>query len=97
MLSSPLSDLSSVSPFESDQLLKMSCSFHRIPATSGVPVFQCRSSIKLHSPSPLPSSLNLGPLQQRWFVVLSILFSVHPLADVCRTVLQLHPAPLATP
>jgi hypothetical protein len=38
-----------------------------------------------------------GSLQRRRFAVISIFFSVHPLADVCRTVLKLHPVPLATP
>jgi hypothetical protein len=38
-----------------------------------------------------------GALQQCRFVVLSVLFSVHPLADVRRTVLKLHAIRLATP
>jgi hypothetical protein len=38
-----------------------------------------------------------GVLQQCRFVVLSVLFSVHPLADVRRTVLKLHAIRLATP
>ena len=38
-----------------------------------------------------------GALQQCRFVVLSIFFSVHPFADVGRTVLKLHPVHLATP
>jgi hypothetical protein len=38
-----------------------------------------------------------GALQQCRFVLLSIFFSVHPLADVRRTVLKLHSIRLATP
>ncbi len=38
-----------------------------------------------------------GVLQHCRFVVLSVLFSVHPLADVCRTVLKPHAIRLATP
>ena len=38
-----------------------------------------------------------GALQQCRFVVLSVLFSVHPLADVRRTVLKPHAIRLATP
>ena len=39
---------------------------------------------------------NRRPMHYR-FVVLSISFSVHPLADVRRTVLKLHTLRLATP
>src|SRR5580700_6232985 len=41
--------------------------------------------------------LLLPEAQLCYVAVPSIFFSVHPLADVRRTVLKLHPVPLATP
>src|ERR1700722_11130719 len=46
----------------------------------------------MYSPPRLTFLSQTGPLQQCRFVLLSIFFSVHPLADVRRTILKLHAA-----
>jgi hypothetical protein len=74
--------------------------FDRVTMGSlGVPSFKVRvddSVFCCHQHPTWFASPRRRVLQQCQFVVLSVLFSVHPLADVSRTILKLHAIRLAT-
>jgi hypothetical protein len=53
--------------------------------------------LQLKSNAPFMNNVRSAVSDEYRFVLFSIFFSVHPLADIRRTVFKLHPLPLATP